>query len=266
MSRTRIWHTAAVVIVLLIVTNGGCINQPSAVSQTLTVFAASSLTDAFTEIGTAFENSNPGVRVVFNFASSHALRTQIEEGAQSDLFASANHEQMEALIAAGLVDRAQAEDFVLNRLVVIVPADNPAGLTGPEGLATPGVKVVLAAEAVPVGEYARQAIETMTASYGTDFSSRVWSNVVSYEDNVRQVAAKVQLGEADAGIVYLSDAVAVPGLAMIEISDEWNVTARYPIAPLARSNNAALAQEFITYIHSDEGARILQKWGFTPLE
>jgi molybdate transport system substrate-binding protein len=259
-----IWLTAAVCALTAVLS--GCQNQANADGQTLTVFAASSLTDAFSEIGEAFEAANPGVRVVVNFSSSHSLRTQIEEGARADVFASANQQQMDALTTAGLVEALQAEDFVLNRLVVIVPADNPAALTSPEGMAAAGIKVVLAAEAVPVGEYAREAIEKMTDAYGLGFSSRVWANVVSFEDNVRQVAAKVQLGEADAGIVYLSDAAGVPDLAVIEIPEAWNVTARYPIAPLAGSEQVALARAFIEYVRSAEGMAILQKCGFTPVE
>ena len=263
--RPKYWLAAAAICALGVAL-GGCLDKPAAESRTLTVFAASSLTDAFSEIGTTFEAANPGVQVVINFASSHALRTQIEEGARADVFASANQKQMDAVIAAGLLEVWQTEDFVLNRLVMIVPADNPAGLTTLEGLASPGIKLVLAEEAVPVGEYAREAIERMTAKYGLNFSHRVWANVVSYEDNVRQVAAKVQLGEADAGIVYASDAAAVPGLTVIEIPDAWNVTARYPIAPLAASDQPDVARQFIAYVRSAEGAAILQKWGFTPVE
>ena len=125
---------------------------------------------------------------------------------------------------------------------------------------------MLAAEEVPVGNYARQALDQMNGQLGTDFKERVLANVVSNEDNVKQVVAKVQLGEADAGIVYTSDAVAAPELKTIEIPAELNVIAEYPIAPLAASTNPDLAQEFVDYVLSPEGQAILQKWGFASVK
>lgn len=233
--------------------------------RTLTVFAATSLTDAFTEIGTVFEAANPGVTVTFNFAGSQALRTQIEEGAPVDVFASANMKEMDTLVTGGFIEQDAPKIFLTNKLVVILPADNPAALEKLEDLATPGIKLVLGAEEVPVGKYARQALDQMDASFGTDFKDKVLANVVSNEDNVKQVAAKVQLGEADAGIVYTSDAVAAPELKNIEIPAELNVVAQYPIAPLTRSVNADLAAQFVNYVLSTESQEILQKWGFGPI-
>jgi molybdate transport system substrate-binding protein len=135
-----------------------------------------------------------------------------------------------------------------------------------EDLAQPGIKLVLAAEEVPVGKYARQALDQMNAVFGADFKDTVLANVVSNENNVKQVVSKVQLGEADAGIVYVSDAVAAPDLKTIEIPDELNVIAKYPIAPLAKSENADLAAKFIEYVLSTEGQAILAKWGFAPVK
>jgi molybdate transport system substrate-binding protein len=230
----------------------------------LTVFAAASLTGAFTEIGANFEAANPGVTVTFNFAGSQALRTQIEEGAPADLFASASGKEMDILIPGSFVADGVSQVFLNNKLVVILPADNPAGLEKLEDLARPGVKLVLAAEEVPVGNYARQALDLMNGSFGADFKDKVLVNVVSNEDNVKQAVAKVQLGEADAGIVYTSDAVAAPELKTIEIPTELNVIAKYPIAPLANSENAELAAAFVEYVLSPDGQAILQKWGFAP--
>lgn len=162
-------------------------------TRTLTVFAAASLSDAFGEIGQAFEAAHPGVTVKFNFGGSQALRTQIEEGAPADVFASANAQEMDRLAAAGLaVDTPQT--FLSNKLVVILPADNPAALEKLEDLARPGVKLVLAAGEVPVGQYARQALDLMNDGFGAEFKEQVLANVVSNEDNVRQVVAKVQFG------------------------------------------------------------------------
>lgn len=229
---------------------------------TLTVFAAASLTDAFTEIGAAFEAANPGVTVTFNFAGSQGLRTQIEEGAPVDVFASANTKEMDALVAGTFIAQDAPRLFLTNKLVVILPADNPAEIASLEDLEKPGIKLVFAAEEVPAGNYSRQALELMNAAYGADFKDKVLANVVSNEDNVKQVVAKVQLGEADAGIVYNSDAVAAPDLQTIEIPIESNVIAKYPIAPLNESANAEISESFITYVLSDEGQAILAKWGF----
>lgn len=236
---------------------------PEPEARTLTVFAAASLTDAFTEIGEKFQTANPGVTVTFSFAGSQALRTQIEEGAPVDVFASANTKEMEALITGGFV-AGVAQLFLTNKLVVILPENNPAGIETLEDLAKPGIKLVLAAEEVPVGKYSRESLALMDASFGNGFLNKVLANVVSNEDNVKQVSAKVQLDEADAGIVYMSDAVAAPGLKSIGIPAELNVIAKYPIAPLVKSENAGLARAFIDYVLSDEGQAILAKWGFGP--
>ena len=230
--------------------------------RTLSVFAAASLTDAFTEIGKNFEVSNPDVSVTFNFAGSQALRTQIEEGAPADVFASASSKEMDALVTGAYVAEGTPQVFLNNKLVVILPAENPAALEKLEDLANSGVKIVLAAEEVPVGNYARQSLDLMNGSFGIDFKDNVLANVVSNEDNVKQVVAKVRLGEADAGIVYTSDAVAAPDLQTIEIPTEFNVIAEYPIASLTQSENPELANAFIEFVLSDEGQAILQKWGF----
>ena len=237
---------------------------PAVETRTLNVFAAASLTDAFTEIGKNFEAANPGVSVVFNFAGSQALRTQIAEGAPADVFASANHTEMDALVMSGMVLQDAPREFLMNRLVVIMPAENPAQLETLEDLARPGIKIVLAADEVPAGRYARQALDLMNGQYGSSFKDKVLANVVSNEDNVKQVVAKVQLGEADAGIVYTSDAFAAPDLKTIMIPDEVNVIARYPIAAIAKSANARLADEFIDFVLSADGQAVLQKWGFAP--
>jgi len=232
--------------------------------RTLNVFAAASLTDAFTEIGEKFEAANPGITVTFNFAGSQALRTQIEEGAPADIFASANQKEMDTLITGAFIAQDVSQFFLTNKLVVILPADNPAALEKLEDLAKPGIKLVIAADEVPVGRYARQTLDQMNGPFGSNFKDKVLANVVSNEANVKQAVAKVQLGEADAGIVYTSDAVAAPDLKTIEIPAELNMIAKYPIAPLANSANADLAATFIDYVLSSEGQAILQKWGFAP--
>ncbi|HUH95857.1 MAG TPA: molybdate ABC transporter substrate-binding protein [Anaerolineales bacterium] len=238
---------------------------PTPAPRTLTVYAAASLTDAFDEIGRAFEASHPGVTVQFSFAGSQTLRAQIEQGAPVDIFASANTKEMDTLVGEHKVDSNAPQIFLTNRLVVILPANNPAGISSLQDLARPGTKIVLAAASVPAGSYALQVLDNLNAQYGSDFKTRVLANVVSSETDVKQVVAKVQLGEADAGIVYISDSVAAPGLQKIIIPADANVIARYPIAAVAGSANSALAQLFIAYVLSADGQATLQKWGFTSV-
>lgn len=232
---------------------------------TLTVFAAASLADAFAEVETTLEAANPGLDIVNNFAGSQALVTQLTEGAPADVAAFASNSAMTSAVEAGVVT-ATAEPFAQNLLTVVVPADNPAGITSPADLAKPGVKVVLAQEEVPVGQYSRQSLCNMNAdpaTYGDDFVVAVAGNVVSEEDNVRAVLSKVALGEADAGIVYTSDVT--DDVVAIAIPDEVNELATYPIAPVA-TGNQELAEAYISYILSPDGQAILESYGFIPVD
>jgi molybdate transport system substrate-binding protein len=235
-------------------------------ARSLMVFAAASLTDAFREIGMAFEVAHPGVAVTFNFAGSQTLAGQIEQGAPADVFASASGTYMDAVVAAGFADKIASQVFVTNLLQVILPPTNPANVRSPQDLAKPGLKVVLADASVPAGRYARQILDSMSKdpAYGSDFSAKVLANVVSNETDVKQVVAKVQLNEADAGIVYVSDAIASPTLKTIDIPANLNVVANYPIAPLTKSAHPDLAAAFIAYVLSADGQATLKKWGFTP--
>jgi molybdate transport system substrate-binding protein len=233
--------------------------------RTLTVFAASSLTDAFTEIGHNFEAANPNVTVTFSFAGSQTLRTQLEEGAVADVFASANTKEMDTLVTDNLVPADSSQVFLTNQLLVILPANNPANIQSLADLTKSGLKIVLAADTVPVGKYALQVLENLNALYGTDYKDKVLANVVSQEDNVKQVVTKVQMGEADAGIVYISDAVAAPDMKTIEIPADNNVIAKYPIATLIGATQPELAKAFIAYVLSADGQATLKNWGFTPV-
>ncbi len=235
--------------------------------QTLVVFAAASLTDAFDEIGAIFEAANPGTTVTFNFAGSQTLRVQLEQGAVADVFASANHAEMDKAVADKLIDVKTPKDFLTNQLVVILPPDNPGKVQSLHDLARPGLKIVLADASVPAGNYARQILNNLGKDplFGTAFPASVLANVASNETDVKQVVAKIQIGEADAGIVYQSDAVADPNLVKIEIPAGDNVIAQYPLAVLSNSSHRELAQAFVAFVLSPEGQRILQKWGFTPI-
>jgi molybdate transport system substrate-binding protein len=238
----------------------------TAAPRTLTVFAAASLTGAFGEIGKAFEAANPGVTVTLNFAGSQTLRTQIEQGASADVFASADHKNMDTMVTESLIADGKYQDFANNLLVVILPPKNPANIQTLQDLAKPGIKLDLADASVPVGNYARQALTNLSkdATYGADYSTKVLANVVSNETDVKQVVSKVDLGEADAGIVYVTDAQAALDLKTIAIPDNFNVIAKYPIAVVAKSPNADLAASFVAYVISPDGQAILQKWGFAP--
>lgn len=233
--------------------------------RTLTVYAAASLTDAFNEIGKAFAAEHAGVVVAFNFGGSQNLRTQIEQGATADVFASANTKEMDTLVSQKIVEAGAPKVFLTNQLVVILPKDNPANILSLEDLSKPGLKLVLAAEEVPAGRYARQMLDNLNAQFGSDYKDTVLANVVSNEDNIRQAVTKVQLGEADASIVYVSDAVAAPDLQKIEIPSAVNVIAEYPIAPLVQSKHSELAEQFVAYVLSSNGQATLKKWGFTPV-
>lgn len=240
----------------------------SGTTKSLTVFAAASLSEAFTEIGKQFDAAN-GTQTRFNFAGSQQLAQQIVQGAPVDVFASANRAQMEAVIEAGEVISGTQQTFVRNRLVVIYPRANPAGLTQLEDLARPGVKLVLAAKEVPVGQYALDFLRNASQQpqFNPDYSETVLANVVSYEENVRAVLSKVVLGEADAGIIYTSDVshTVADEVGRIDIPDELNTIAAYPIAPSTAAGDGELAQKFIAYVLSPAGQSILSQYGFMSI-
>ena len=235
----------------------------------LTIFTAASLTDAFKEMGANLEQANPGTKVLFNFAGSPTLRTQLAQGARADVFASADEPNMQGAQKEGSI-ASEPRIFVRNQLVAIVPAANPAQVMRLQDLAKSGVKLVLTNKEVPVGNYSRQALTKMSqdAAFGAEFTTRVLANLVSEETNVKQVVAKVQLGEADAGIVYSSDVTpAVRGaVQVLAIPESFNVIARYPIAVVREAPNAAGARAFIDYVLSPAGQAILTKHGFLALE
>lgn len=238
-------------------------------SGDVTVFAAASLAEAFEEIGAAFEAANPGVSVEYNFAGSQELRTQLEQGARADVFASANLAQMDLAIGAGAVD-GEPVVFARNRLVVIIPERNEAGIETLADLANPGIKIVVAGPEVPVGAYARTLLDDAAADpgFGSDFAERVLANVVSEEPNVRQVLAKVQLDEADAGIVYTSDVTAdlADDVNAIEIPPGLSPVAAYPIAVTSDADDPVTAQAFIDFVLGREGQEIMSAHGFPVVD
>jgi molybdate transport system substrate-binding protein len=245
----------------------GAACAPAAPAGTITVYAAASLRDAFTAIGEDFEAKTPHTRIQFSFAGSQQLAEQISYGAPADVFASANAKLMDAVVQTGRVTAESPRVFAHNRLVVIFPTENPARLRTLQDLARPGTSIILANKAVPVGGYALDFLAKAAAQkeFGPDYRTAVLSNVVSYEEDVRAVFAKVSLGEADAGIIYASDVVAdkAQSVGTIEIPAALNTVAAYPIAPLADSPNPALARAFVEYVLSRDGQATLARHGFT---
>ena len=260
MSRGRVTALAVLGLGITIVCRAESQQRPR-----LAVYAAASLTDAFNEIADSLRQRDPALRIDFNFAGSQILVLQLGQGAAADVFASADDRWMKVAQDSGLIDGAP-ETFIHNRLVVIVPKTNPGRIGKLQDLGRAGIKLVLAADAVPAGHYAREAMFNLARAPGfpADYGQRVLANVVSNEENVRSVAVKVQLGEADAGVVYVSDVT--PSVARqvrrIEFPDSANVIADYPIAVVRHAPNPAAAKVFIDFVRSPTGQAILVRNGF----
>lgn len=263
----RFKHAAPVVLALVL---GLAACSPAtgtqAAPRTLTVFAAASLTDAFTKIGEQFQAGHEGVTVTFNFGASNTLAEQINQGAPADVFASANQTQMDGAVSGGRIDASSVQVFARNRLVVVFPKATPGGVSALSDLARPGLKVVLAAAEVPVGQYALDFLDkaSQNPAFGAGFKDAVLANVVSYEENVRAVFTKVALGEADAGIVYSSDitGAGAADVGQLDIPDALNTLATYPLAPVKDSGQPALAADFVSLVLSAEGQAVLAEYGF----
>lgn len=228
---------------------------PSSASGEITVFAAASLTAAYTEIGDAFEAAHADATVTFNFAASSELAAQIDQGAPADVFASADEANMAKLVEAGGA-AGQPQVFATNALEIIVEAGNPKGISGVGDLDQPGLLYVTCAPEVPIGGYA----ERVLANAGVSVTP------VSFEESVKGIVTKVSLGEADAGIVYRTDVDAAGADAEgVEIPADINVEARYPITTTKEAGNVDGAEAFVAFVLSDEGQRILDGYGFgTP--
>jgi molybdate transport system substrate-binding protein len=240
-------------LLVAIACGGGSAAAPR--STDLLVFAAASLTESFAKIGGAFEHANPGVHVRFNFGPSDGLATGIGEGARADVFASASKTHMDQVAVTPGVDARAI--FARNRLTVIVPSSGTARVYAFADLARPGVKLVLAAPGVPAGNYARRAL-------ALGMLDAALHNLVSNEVDVKSVVQKVVLGEADAGIVYITDVTpaVAPGVRVVPIPDRMNVIASYPIAVVAGSRSEATARAFVAFVLGGRGQTILRAAGF----
>jgi molybdate transport system substrate-binding protein len=227
-------------------------SSPSALSGTITVFAASSLTAAYTTIGKDFEKAHAGSMVKLSFGGSSTLVAQIQQGAIGDVFASADQPNMQRAVDAGLVTGSRSI-FAHNRLAIVVAAGNPKQITALSDLAHSGLVVVLCAPAVPCGRYATQALQ----------KAGVTVKPASQETDVKAVVSKVALGEADAGIVYVTDVKAAGATVQgVTIPLGQNVVVDYPVAVLKDSQNAPLAKAFVSYLLGG-GQLTLARYGFT---
>jgi molybdate transport system substrate-binding protein len=236
-----------------------------AAGGSITVYAAGSLREAFGAAGPAFTKKT-GIAVALNFGGSDTLATQLENGAPADVFASANVAQMQNVSNAGLVDGVP-KSFAKNRLVLITPKANPGRVSGLADLAKPGTKVVLAERAEPVGRYAREAFAKMAGNgFPADYAAAVERNVVSNEMNEKAVAAKIALGEGDAGVVYATDVIPENAARLSVFPFPPNVTPGidYPIAVLKNAQNRDAARAFVTFVLAD-GQTFLRARGFLPV-
>jgi molybdate transport system substrate-binding protein len=240
-----------ILLLLLALVAAACGDRDDGGTTELKVFAAASLTEAFTDLADDFTSANPDVEVTYNFAGSQQLATQIKQGAPAAVFASANQTQLRAV--AGLVDQPQV--FASNLLQIVVEKGNPEGVAGLDDLAREDLKVVLAAPDVPVGQYAAEALDKAGVKVAP----------VSLEQDVKAVAGKVGLGEADAGIVYVTDVRAAGGdVEGVDIPAGQNVPATYPIAAVKAFADQRAARTFVDFVRSPAGQGILRHYGFAP--
>lgn len=260
----RLTALLAVVAVVAACAGPAAVSSPPSARATVTVFGAASLKGALEELKTAYEAADAGTAIVLATDSSAALVTQIEQGAPADVFLSAD-----VVNAQMLVDRDLAEGalvpFAGNVLTIVVPTDNPARVARPADLAKPGLRIIAAGDDVPITTYATQVVEKLAREPGSpaDFAAAYARNIVSREDNVKAVVAKIELGEGDAAIVYATDAKASKGVTSIEIPTRANVPATYAGVVIRASRDLPAARAFLDWTTGPHAQRILARLGFT---
>ncbi len=261
--RNRTTIAAIVVLTVLALFGAGCgkstapRDKPSddgrKVTGKVTVFAAASLTEAFSTLEKRFEKAHPGAKVTLNFGASSELVDQIGQGAPADILATADTKTMKTAVDAGKVGKPQT--FARNRLAILVAPGNPKHIKTLADLADPGVAFVLCAPEVPCGKFGARILAR----------AKVAAEPKSFEENVKAVVNRVVLGEADAGLVYVSDVKAAGAKAEgVNIPDAQNTIATYPIAVAQGSSNGATARAFVAYVRSAAGQRVLAADGFLP--
>ena len=239
--------------------------SPSVAAVDLTIYGAASLKGALDATKVAYEAANPGVTLTISTDSSAALETKIEQGAPADVFLSADETNPQKLVDKGLADGPPV-NFATNKLTVIVPTTNPAGIKAPVGLAKPKTKIIAAGDEVPITKYANQLVENLAKQpgYPADYVAAYHANVVSKEDNVKAVVAKLELGEGDAGIVYVTDAKISTKVATVDVPDAANVIAVYDGVVVKVSPNVPAATAFLTWFAGPDGQAIRSGFGFLP--
>jgi molybdate transport system substrate-binding protein len=238
---------------------------PTAQTVELTVYGAASLKDALAGLGAAYETATPGTTLTISTDSSAALATKISEGAPADVFLSADTANPQRLADGGFTS-GEPIAFAGNELTVIVPKGNPAGLATPADLARPGLKVIASGDEVPITKYAMTLVANLAAQpgYPADFAAAYAANVVSKEDNVKGIVAKVELGEGDAGIVYVTDAAASTRVDTVAVPGAANVPATYAGVVVKGSTNQDAARAFLDWAAGPDGRAILAGFGFLP--
>jgi molybdate transport system substrate-binding protein len=238
---------------------------PSAEPVELTIYGAASLKGVLEAAKAAYPTVNPGKTVTLSTGSSAALETQIEQGAPADVFLSADTTNPKKLVDAGLADGA-AVTFAGNELTVIVPTANPAGIASPKDLARSGVKVIAAGDEVPITKYATQFVDNLAKEdgYPAEFAAKYTANIASKEEDVKSVVAKIEIGEGDGGIVYVTDARASTKATTIDVPPSANVPATYAGVVVKASKNAAAAKAFLDWFAGPDGQAILGSFGFLP--
>lgn len=257
---------AGAVALSMAVAGASCRGQASGLAASgervrVTVLAAASLSRVFPAIGERFTGSHPGVTVSFSFGGTDSLAAQIEQGAPADVFAGAAEAFGDELVRRGLVESVRP--FCTNRLALVVPSANPARLDSARELAAPGVKLVVGADTVPVGAYTRTVLSNLDSVYGPGYSAKVLANVVSDENDVEGVLAKVESGEADAGFVYLTDAAAAaPSVRTIDLPAQAGAVATYPIGVVKASAHPGQARQFVSFVLGPAAQAVLRAAGF----
>jgi molybdate transport system substrate-binding protein len=231
---------------------------------TIKVFAPSSMMDAGKELNAAYEAANPGVKVAIEFGHTPTQRLQFTQGATGDVFLTASQKDMDDAVKDETIAPGKARIFAMNKLVVILPTKNPANIEKLEDLAKPGIRLLIAVVDTPIGKVTLDILDKMEKKFGSGYKAKVIANVVSTESGVKPIVSKMKLGEADAGIVYITDFVSAPELKTVMIPDELNAVTQLNTAPIAKAAQPVRAESYSAFLISAEGQAILKKWGFLP--